>query len=144
MVTSGIVVVMVGITLVIKTSPTKQAATRAIPLASSATTTSPTSTPAFSQSTTVSYTDAGFDKPKISVMIGTPITFVNKRVQRPMWVASNMHPEHLLYPEFDQGRVLGYEPLPKDTTFTFTFNRKGTWEYHDHYDAAQQGTVIVN
>lgn len=92
----------------------------------------------------VMYTDKGFDKPQLIVTAGTTVTFMNARNGRPMWVASNVHPEHTIYPEFDQGRVLGYEPLPKDSQFSFTFTKKGKWVYHDHYDPGRQGTVIVN
>lgn len=96
------------------------------------------------KNTTIMYTDAGFNRPNISIPQGSSVTFLNQRPQRPMWVASNDHPEHLLYPEFDQGKALGYEPLPKDNAFTFTFTKKGRWMYHDHYDAALQGVINVD
>lgn len=92
---------------------------------------------------TVTYSDAGFDKPELKIANGTAVTFANQRAPRPMWIASNDHPEHLIYPEFDQGVVLGYEPLPKDSSFYFVFTKKGKWKYHDHYDPAQEGQITV-
>ena len=94
---------------------------------------------------TINYTDAGFDRPNIIVANGSSVTWVSKRKdpQRPTWVASDIHPEHTIYPEFDQGRTLGYEPLPKDKTYTFKFEKTGRWEYHDHYDPDKKGVVTV-
>lgn len=92
----------------------------------------------------IAYTDKGFDQKELMVASGTTVTFVNQRNGRPMWVASNIHPTHTIYPEFDQGRVLGYEPLPKDNSFSFTFTKPGRWIYHDHYDPAQLGVVTVD
>lgn len=94
---------------------------------------------------TITYTDAGFDRPNIIIGAGSSVTWISKRSdpQRPTWVASDVHPEHTVYPEFDQGRALGYEPLPKDKTYTFKFEKTGRWEYHDHYDPGKKGVVTV-
>lgn len=95
-------------------------------------------------SLTINYNKSGFDKPNLTINAGVTVTFVNQRRDRPMWVASNVHPDHTIYPEFDQGRVLGYEPLPKDNIFTFTFKKRGRWVYHEHYDPTMTGVITVN
>lgn len=99
--------------------------------------------------TVIAYTDNGFSQPEIRIRIGTTLKWINQRLDdgteqgRPMWVASDIHPEHTIYPEFDQAYLLRYEPLPSDSTYQFTFNKPGRWEYHDHYDPGMKGIVIV-
>lgn len=104
-----------------------------------------TSTAGDSASVTINYTDAGFDRPNLTVPKGTSVTWISKRSdsKRPTWIASAVHPEHTVYPAFDQGRSLGYEPLPTDNVYTFKFDKVGKWEYHDHYDPGKKGIVNV-
>ena len=93
----------------------------------------------------ITYTDAGFDRPNVTIPRGATVTWISSRAdsQRPTWIASDVHPEHTRYPEFDQGRTLGYEPLPQDKIYTFKFEKVGRWEYHDHYDPDKKGVVTV-
>jgi hypothetical protein len=55
-----------------------------------------------------------------------------------MWVASDDHPSHLIYPEFDAKK--GVET---GSTYEFVFNKVGTWGYHNHLSPSSTGTVIV-
>jgi len=82
----------------------------------------------------VAYTDNGFEPKTIEVAIGTKVTFTNKSGKR-MWVASNEHPTHEIYKEFDQGAA--------GTTYSFVFDKKGTWTYHNHVSPGHVGTIIV-
>lgn len=93
----------------------------------------------------ITYSDQGFSRPNISIGVGTSIRWENQRTEpgRPMWIASDVHPDHTIYPEFDQARLVMREPEPQDSPFTFTFNKPGRWEYHDHYDPDKKGVVIV-
>lgn len=86
---------------------------------------------------TVVYSDRGFTPAIVEIAVGGSVTFKNES-DRDMWVASDEHPKHLLYPEFDAKR--GYEPSGE---FTFTFDKAGTWTYHDHLKASLGGTVVV-
>lgn len=55
---------------------------------------------------TVTYDSNGFSPKEIVVEKGTTVSFDNK-TEIPMWVASDPHPEHFEYPEFDVIRVNG-------------------------------------
>lgn len=86
---------------------------------------------------TVTYTDDGFSPQEITVSPGDTVVFVNKS-SRPMWVASSQHPTHEVLPTFDQFDTVGF-----NGRYRYTFQRPGEWRYHDHVNAARQGTVVV-
>lgn len=94
-------------------------------------------------SVTVLYTETGFDKANITVKAGTEVSFINKRRTQPMWVASDIHDTHELYPEFEQANAVGDAPSLLDTLYTFKFNKSGKWPYHDHNDPSLKGVVTV-
>lgn len=87
--------------------------------------------------TVVTYTDTGFGPSSIVVAAGTIVTFVNES-GKGMWVASDVHPTHLLLPEFDAKKSLG-----KGASYEFTFMKVGTWRYHNHVNPSDGGTVVV-
>lgn len=90
----------------------------------------------------VTYGESGFIPSEIKVRRGQTVLFVNNRQARPMYVASNPHPIHTDYKEFEAGVVLGRFPGIGEN-FSFTFDKPGTWNYHDHADSSKTGTVIV-
>jgi plastocyanin len=106
--------------------------------------------PQASRTVTVTYTDQGFSPKEVTLNKGDSITFVNKSAN-PMWVASGVHPVHTEYDGTTREVhcAAGYTgPAPFDecatgTSFTFTFDKIGTWDYHNHADAEMTGTVIV-
>ena len=55
-----------------------------------------------------------------------------------MWVASAPHPTHTNYPGFDakQGVASGEK-------YSFTFDKAGSWNYHDHLIPSNFGTIVV-
>lgn len=84
-----------------------------------------------SDSVTVIYTDRGFSPASLTVTKGTTIVFDNQ-TEIPMWVASDPHPEHTDYPDFDVMRNNGGQyPEPRND-FNFTFDNLGNWTYHNH------------
>lgn len=85
----------------------------------------------------VTYTNQGFSPASITVDPGTTVTFINQS-DAPMWVASAVHPTHLLYPEFDA--KMG---VPKGDSWSFTFMKSGEHPYHDHLLLGKYGKVIV-
>ncbi len=87
---------------------------------------------------TVIYDVNGFSPSAITIKKGTSVLFLNKTGKKAS-VASNDHPAHLLYPEFDQYKT---DAKGKDE-FRFTFEKAGTWGYHDHLNASMTGTVTV-
>lgn len=85
----------------------------------------------------VTYTEDGFEPATITVSEGDTVTWEN-RSEVPMWVASDPHPAHTDYPGFDAGE--GFAP---GSSYSFTFDRVGSWGYHDHLSSFRTGVVIV-
>src|SRR5260221_10640859 len=71
----------------------------------------------------------------LSAHTGDIVIFENKDTI-PHWPASNIHPTHQIYPEFDpkQGVAAG-------ASWRFQFNRAGIWNYHDHLAPNIAGTI---
>lgn len=82
----------------------------------------------------VSYTDSGFEPATITVDAGTEVTWTNDSGSD-MWVASDPHPVHTDFGEFDQKQ--------SGDSYSFTFDEAGTYEYHNHQNSGDTGTVIV-
>ena len=87
--------------------------------------------------TRVIYTDEGFAPGTVVVLQGETVEFVNQS-EKPFWPASNIHPTHIIYPEFDAG-----QPVAPGKSWRFTFGRVGEWRYHNHLDTVQAGRIIV-
>lgn len=88
--------------------------------------------------TKVIYNKSGFSPKTVTVKKGGAVVFENKTGAAAS-IASNPHPEHTLYPEFDQYKT----DQRGKTEFTFIFDKVGTWSYHDHLNANVVGTVTV-
>lgn len=86
----------------------------------------------------VDYTDSGFSPASVTVKKGTTVQFMNKSSST-MSVASNPHPTHTDYPGFDQGK----SSQKGQSEYDFTFEKTGTWGYHNHLNPSDTGTVIV-
>lgn len=85
----------------------------------------------------VQRTASGFVPEKLYVQKGDTIKFVNYLAQ-PTWPASDSHPTHGLYPEFDPTAAVA----PGDS-WEFTPLRAGVWNYHDHLQPQFTGTIVV-
>lgn len=85
----------------------------------------------------VRYTDKGFVPDKVEVPVGSTVEFINESSTE-MWVASIPHPAHSKLPTFDQFKL-----YKKGAIYRYVFEKKGTWEYHDHIKPALGGIVIV-
>lgn len=83
------------------------------------------------------YTDEGFSPRLLSVKGGTAITFTNQS-SHSLWVASNPHPVHTNYAEFDERAS-----IDKGGKYSFTFGKTGNWKYHNHLNPGMQGEVNV-
>lgn len=93
-------------------------------------------------SPTVIYDGTAFTPATLTISAGTTVTFDNTS-ERPMWVASDVHPTHELYPEFDTAAANGSPPDAEDDG-VFTFQKSGTWSYHDHNNPSATATITVN
>ena len=81
--------------------------------------------------------DNGFEPYEIEVKIGTRVVWLNKTSSF-IWPASNIHPTHRLYSEFDPK-----EPFAPGEAWAFIFERTGDWKYHDHLKPYRQGIILV-
>lgn len=100
-------------------------------------------------SATVTYDGSGYSPSSVTVKQGGSVTFTSTAGN--MWVASGPHPEHTGYGSTSRSVhcAAGYSgAAPFDqcvagTTYTFTFNKAGTWPYHNHIKAGAYGSVTV-
>lgn len=90
-----------------------------------------------SDTVAVSVDDAGFSEETITVLAGTTIVFTNNG-QGLHQIASDPHPTHT--------NVSGLDPkrgLATGETFSFTFERAGTFTVHDHLAPSHKATIVV-
>ena len=99
---------------------------------------------------TITYGASGFSPKNVSINAGDTVTFVDQ-AGTPMWVASDQHPSHT---EFDGTSrtthcAAGYTgPKPFDqcgtgTSYSFTFTKAGSFDFHNHVAAQFEGVVVV-
>ncbi|MEA2701651.1 MAG: hypothetical protein QOE22_360 [Candidatus Parcubacteria bacterium] len=100
---------------------------------------------------TITYGPNGFSPANVTVAPGTTVTWVNSGSGR-MWVASDVHPTHT---EFDgtstaqhceNGTPTGagvFDACGAVSSFSFTFTKAGSWDYHNHSQSSHGGTVTV-
>lgn len=73
----------------------------------------------------------------LSIKAGDIVLFKNKS-KNTFWPASNPHPLHTDYPEFDPKK-----PIAAGQTYEFKFLRVGTWKFHDHLSPTARGVITV-
>lgn len=80
----------------------------------------------------------GFAPNEIEITQGDTITFKNDDTG-PRWPASNIHPTHEIYPDFDPKG-----PVAPGASWSFRFAKSGEWKFHDHIKAEFMGDIKVN
>lgn len=107
--------------------------------------------PAGAEDVTVTYTDQGFAPASVTVAPGMKVVFVNQS-SGGMWVASGVHPSHAVYsgttlrehcPDTANTAFDSCSAVPPGSSYSFTFEKVGTWGYHDHLNASRTGSVTV-
>jgi plastocyanin len=83
-------------------------------------------------------TDNGYEPREVRIDKGTKITFSTTRNNK-HWPASNLHPTHEIYSELDSKR-----PLEVSEQWSFIFNKKGVWGFHDHIRSYFTGVIYVS
>jgi plastocyanin len=100
---------------------------------------------------TIVMSEAGFSPQEVTVTEGGVVTWVNTGGTA-MWPASAFHPTHTVYPGSDINKCGTSDELnifdscrgiAPGGSWTFVFNDKGTWAYHDHLNPSRFGRVIV-
>lgn len=82
-------------------------------------------------------TPNGFEPSRVEIPKGTTITFETTR-DRYFWPASNEHPSHTAYKEFDPQK-----PVGPGESWSFRFDREGSWRFHDHVSPYFTGVIEV-
>lgn len=104
---------------------------------SAPTTSTPAPSPqATASQNTVTLTSSGFQPQTLTVKAGTTVTFVNKSGGTAT-VNSAVHPTHTLFPFLNLGSFEDGQSLQ------VTFDKTGTFKYHNHLNPGQTGTVVV-
>ena len=91
----------------------------------------------FTPAAVITRTDEGYEPTEITIKVGDTLSFVNESDEF-HWPASDVHPTHTIYSEFDP-----LEPIAPGGTWSFTFTRAGEWRFHDHIRANLKGTITV-
>lgn len=86
---------------------------------------------------TIVLKDDGFHPRVLTVREGETVTFRSER-KKYYWPASDFHPTHTIFPEFDSK-----EPVSPDASWSFTFEKPGVYKYHDHLAAYYFGIIRV-
>ena len=85
---------------------------------------------------TIELKEGGFLPKELTIQKGDTVEFVSKN--RTFWPASNIHPSHTIYSEFDPK-----EPIRAGEGWSFRFDKPGEWKYHDHLAPYFTGKIIV-
>lgn len=89
------------------------------------------------QISTIILAEDGFAPAEITIRRGDTVTF-RTTLGKPFWPASDFHPTHGIYPAFDPER-----PIPPEESWSFTFDKAGSWRYHDHLSPQYHGVIHV-
>lgn len=102
----------------------------------SPTTTQATPTPAQQSQNTVTLTTNGFSPTSLTIKVGQTVTWVNKSGEAAT-VNSDPHPVHTAYTPLNLGN------FPDGGTLSLTFDKPGTYGYHNHLNPSERGTIVV-
>lgn len=102
---------------------------------------------------TVTLSDSGFSPATVTVNVGDTVRFVNAS-NRGMWVGSDDHPTHTNYDGTSTREHCANGAATNGTfdqcvasasgsSYEYTFEKSGTFGYHNHVGAASTGVVVV-
>ena len=101
------------------------------------------------ESAVVLYSKAGFSPALTTISVGQSVTFKSTDGSS-MWVASDQHPNHTGYDGTSRSEHCtagtaseSFDQCAPGAQYTFTFDKAGTWMYHNHVSAGFTGTVVV-
>lgn len=86
--------------------------------------------------TSIMLTSSGFNPSSVTIKAGTKLVWTNDSGAKAT-VDSDPHPIHTDYPPLNLGS------FDDGNTLELTFDKPGTYHYHNHFNAAQRGTVVV-
>lgn len=86
---------------------------------------------------TILRTSSGYEPKELTVKKGDIVLWTNESGEF-HWPASDLHPTHGVYPEFDP-----LKPIASGDTWKFKFDKVGVFRFHDHIRANKVGTITV-
>ena len=98
---------------------------------------SPSPILAHSQVAVIEMTPNGFEPQEVTIDEYSSVIFINKDTEA-RWPASNVHPTHEIYPEFDPRKVIA-----PGKSWPFKPKKNGEWKYHDHMLPHMRGVIVV-
>ena len=99
-------------------------------------------------SATVSYTGSAFSPATVTIRKGGMVTWSNNG-SSPLWVASAQHPTHTVYAgdsleeHCPDNAADSFDQCAGGNSYSFIFNKTGTWRYHDDMNSTAFGSVVV-
>lgn len=99
----------------------------------------------------ITYTNEGFAPNTIKVPLGGTVVWINDG-DRSMWVASDIHPTHTIYPDSGIAKCGTEEAVNifdaceerrNGESYSFAFEETGEWNYHNHLRPKDAGTIVV-
>lgn len=96
----------------------------------------------------VSYDGANFSPRIVTIKRGGTVTWT-RTGSGSMWVASDEHPTHTEYAGTSRrehcpdANNTAFDQCVSGSTYSFTFTKAGTWDYHDHVNASAIGSIVV-
>lgn len=85
----------------------------------------------------VDFDGAQFTPAITNIKVNDWVFFKNKSTVD-FWPASNPHPTHTDYPEFDSKKAIA-----PGAQFKFQFTKAGNWGFHDHLNPSIHGSINV-
>jgi plastocyanin len=92
---------------------------------------------AHSEVQVIEMTPDGFSPSEITIDVNSSVIFINKDKES-RWPASNVHPTHDIYPEFDPKK-----PILPGESWAFKPKKAGEWKFHDHLLPHMRGVITV-
>jgi plastocyanin len=95
----------------------------------------------------VTYSTSGFSPATVTIQRGETVTWQSDGSA--MWIGSNDHPTHTQYSGTSReehcaaGDRDAFDQCAVGETYSFTFDKAGTWGYHNHRSTSHLGQVIV-
>jgi plastocyanin len=118
------------------TSTNTTAATTTTESTAAESTETPDSTESTTSTATITYSNSGFSPETITVKTGDTVTIKNTS-SRTVEFDSDPHPAHTTNTELNVNKVAAGQ------SETFKVVRTGTFGYHNHLNASETGTIIV-
>jgi plastocyanin len=136
---------------VVNLTPETQTDTNTVPSTATSSDTTATTSPSDAgapMTAAVTYTADGFSPATVTIKKGGTVTWSGPDS---MWVATGPHPAHTGYDTTsrsahcvpDYAGATPFDQCTRGTAYSFTFDKSGTFPYHDHADASNFGKVVV-